>query len=182
MRGYPKRFLLMLVATVAAVAVSGLLLVPALLEFRLEWDTPLHLASALRVPVTALHTLSGFVFAVIAGALWSVHMRAGWRQHRLRGSGGGFVAVLIGLVVSAAGLLYFGDPQLSVGSSVAHAVLGAGCVLLFGWHWVQGRRLRLRRHQQASEPPRPRLRLVRKQPDPPPPDGHWPQSGNSRRA
>lgn len=125
MKGYPAWFsgrfvhILML-----ALFVSGCLLVPGMLSFRLEWDRVWKINSDARVWITATHVLTAFLWIAATGALWSIHMRYWWRKRENRVLGALLIALTTVLSLSALVILYSGSSDLSVGGSVLHTVLG----------------------------------------------------------
>lgn len=154
MRGYPRGFRTWLFAGAGVCLASGLALIPSLLEFRLELEVPWSVGS-LRVAIAASHSLAASGLLLLVGALWTSHMRTGWREQRLRFSGALVLAILVVLILSATGLLYFGSQLGSVTSSVVHAVAGLAASLLLGWHAWHGAVLRRRRclgHEAAPTP------------------------------
>jgi hypothetical protein len=144
MKGYPRGFLTALVATFLVLAVTGLLLIPTALDFRFAWDVPWRLPGAQRLQVATLHSAAAFAICGLAGALWSVHMRAHWRGRRHLRSGLWTAGMLGGTAVSALGVLYLGDERCLVSASAAHIVLGALVIAGLGVHWSIARLRRAR--------------------------------------
>lgn len=140
--GYPHWFFAMLMLTVALLYLTGLLLVPTLLEMRMEWDTPVHIDSNVRGWVAVLHTTTAFITMGLLGALCVMHMRMGWRRQRNRVSGIGLVLLFSVLLVTAITIFYAGDEEISRFASVLHTILGVFIIALFVWHLVNGRRIR----------------------------------------
>jgi len=114
---YPKGFYSGLVATLAVMLVSGVFLVPSLLEMRLDLDVPIHLNGAERLAYAAVHALAGFLFIGFTGALVTVHMRVGWRSHRNHVSGLGLAVLIAGILLSTIGIYYAGSETLSITSN-----------------------------------------------------------------
>lgn len=104
--------------------ISGCLLVPSMLSTRLEWDGVWKISSDARVWITAAHVLAAFIWLAATGALWPIHMRHWWRKHKNRILGGLLVSLTGILTLSAIFILYSGIPELSLGMSVLHTVLG----------------------------------------------------------
>jgi len=144
MKGYPRNFLPALLGTVLLVFASGLLLVPNTLAIRVDVDLGWQVGGAGRVWTAALHAAAGFAAMLLVGALWSVHMRTGWRrrQHRASGLLVGLLFVL--LAVTAVAVYYVGDEGLGTAAALLHLLLGGLLAGAFGWHWLRGRRKRLR--------------------------------------
>lgn len=146
MKGYPRWFVPLLVGALLLMLGTGLLLTPTTLALRTEFALPWRLPGPGRVLVAALHAAGGFMLLLVVGALWSVHMRSGWRRHRQRASGLLVGVLLLVLTASAIAVYYIGDETLGTVAALVH--LGVGLVLVgpFGWHWVHGRRARHSSH------------------------------------
>lgn len=138
MRGYPSWFYRILIVSFTSLIISGLLLTPNALVFRLEWNIAWYFPEAIRLWVVAFHVLVGFFVASQLGALWSVHMRIGWRHHKNIRSGLSMVFTLLALVLTGIGIYYLGE-DLSVSASVAHILIGFSLPCLFIYHIVAGR-------------------------------------------
>lgn len=136
MKGYPRRFLPGLVSVLVLLAVSGFLLVPTALDLRFGWGVPWRLPGSQRVWMAALHSGTAFLMCGFAGALWSVHMRVGWRSRRHLLSGLSTTAMLAGAALTALGVFYFGDETWLLTSSAGHILLGASGTLCGGVHWL----------------------------------------------
>jgi hypothetical protein len=139
MKGYPRGFRSLLLWALLGVVLSGLLLVPALLQLRAEMDVAWQLPAGSRVGVAALHAGAGSLLLGLTGALWTVHMRAGWHRHRRRTSGGMLAASLLLLAVSALGVYYFGDEMLAAAAAYLHLAAGLTLAAVFAWHWRAAR-------------------------------------------
>lgn len=149
MKGYPPWFLRVLLATLLLVLASGLLLTPTTLVMRFDMDLAWRLPGAARIVAAAAHAIGGFAAMLLLGALWSVHMRAGWRRQRHRASGTLVGALLVLLALSAVGVYYLGEEQAGALAAAVHVGIGLLLVLPFGWHWMAGRRS-LRARQTAQ--------------------------------
>lgn len=134
MKGHPRWFRSALMAVGASVVVSGLLLAPSMLMMRAEIDVPWQLQGSQRVGVAAWHALSAMFATWVVGALWTVHMRAGWRRRLQRVSGAFLVGLLSVLALSALGIYYFGDEAWSLVSAWLHLGVGLLITLPFAWH------------------------------------------------
>lgn len=153
MKGYPRGFLPTLLLAMAAIFLSGLLLAPTTLELRLDWELPWRLPGERRVALAALHAASGFLVLMLTGALWTGHMRSGWRRRKQRGSGLMVVVPMLLLAVTAVAVYYLGDEGWATISALAHLGLGLLLVLPFGWHgWRGHRHAASQRH--GTRPPR----------------------------
>lgn len=141
LRGYPTWFYQLLLAIILAMLGTGLLLIPAALEMRLEWEVPWRLQGDAQIGTAALHALMSFLMMVVVGALWSVHMRAGWRHRKNHRSGLFMAALMLFLLLSALGIYYFADDAWSLDASVIHMVAGLLLPTLLLYHIVRGRKM-----------------------------------------
>jgi hypothetical protein len=167
-KGYPRRFLPTLVATFVVVGISGLLLVPTMLDFRLGWDVPWRLPGAHRLWVAAIHSTFALLICGFAGALWSVHIRVGWRSRRHLITGLATAGFLAATSITALGVLYFGNERWLTLSSAGHTLLGAASLVGGGSHWIvaiaeRARRVRSRGGRRV-EPADTRAAAVRAYP------------------
>ncbi|WP_193161408.1 hypothetical protein [Microbulbifer hainanensis] len=145
--GYPRWFYAALMIVVTALVASGILLLPNMIELRLDMDAPVHLSGSLRLASAAAHSFTAFLAIGVVGALATVHMRVGWNRKQNRKSGISLLALFFFLLASAVGIYYFGDMDLSRLSSLSHSLVGLVLVLLFAWHAVVGRRIRLQKRR-----------------------------------
>lgn len=156
MKGYSKGFRGSVIGIVAAVFATGCLLIPTTLDLRLAWEMPWRLGSDQRIAVAGLHVLLGFAAAAVLGALWSIHMRAGWRQRRNHRNGAALTALLLTLALSGVGIFYLAEETAMLAVSLMHVVLGAVLPGLFVYHIVAGRRLiQQRRRPHADDAAHP---------------------------
>lgn len=142
MTGYPKWFSRLLWWVSVLLLATGLLLIPTMLDMRLEWDVPWRLEGDQRVYVAAAHFVVGFALIWVTGALWTVHMRHGWRRKQNRLTGALLAGGLAVLILTAAGALYAGDEALSLWSSLGHTLLGLTGVVLMPAHYLIGRSIK----------------------------------------
>lgn len=141
MRGYPGWFYPFLLSVVAALLLTGCLLLPGALETRLAWETPWRLRGDPQIGVLALHLLASFAMVALIGALWGVHMRAGWRHKKNWRSGLLMSVLVLVLLLSAVGLYYLADEALALDASLVHMAAGLLLPVLLVYHMVKGRRL-----------------------------------------
>ncbi|MES2318467.1 MAG: hypothetical protein V4631_13340 [Pseudomonadota bacterium] len=146
MKGYPRWFLATLVGTLLVILASGLLLAPTTLMTRADVDVAWRLPAAARVTMAALHTAAGLATMLLIGALWSVHMRSGWRRRKHRASGLTLALALLMLGASAVALFYAADDTLGALAALVHLAVGLGLIGQFCWHWARGRRS----HRQSA--------------------------------
>lgn len=152
MKGYPRWFLPALLAALQLMFITGILLAPTTLALRADIGVPWRLPGTARVLTAALHAAGGFALMLLTGALWSQHMRTGWRRRRQRASGLVLALLLLLLAASAVAVYYLGDETLARAAAFTH--LGAGLLLAgpLGWHWVFGRHARRHPHLEVSLP------------------------------
>lgn len=144
MKAYPRGFLTVLLASLLLMAVSGLLLTPTSLTMRFDMELPWRLTHGGRLMTAATHAFAGFILMLLTGALWSVHMRSGWRRGRQRVSGVSLGLSLLTLAATAIALYYLGDDSLAAGAAFLHLAAGLMLSGLFVWHWAYGRRALVR--------------------------------------
>lgn len=138
MRGYPKWFYRFLIWTFTFLTVTGFLLIPNALDMRLDWDVAWHLNGAIRLAVVTLHASIAFLIVSQLGALWSVHMRIGWRHHKNLKTGLSLVAILLGLVITGLGIYYAGE-DWSVPASASHIIIGLFIPIVLVLHIIAAR-------------------------------------------
>lgn len=148
MRAYPPVFITVFWWVLGLLLVSGLLLLPGMLDLRLEWEVPASLMLGSRVWWAALHGLLAFAAVGVVGALFPLHIRSGWRRRKHVRSGLTLLALIIALPLTGWGIYYIADERWSVWSSVAHVILALATTLLFVIHMVLGRRTQ-REHMAA---------------------------------
>lgn len=137
MKGYPFWFSARFICFfIGLFFVSGLLLIPSQLEFRLQWNelNRWSLEGNYKTLAVALHVAMGFMMMFIIGALWPIHMRSLWRHTKHRISGVSMVAIWFMLLFTGIGLLYWGQEFWLTISSMAHTILGLVVVFIFIWH------------------------------------------------
>lgn len=143
MHGYPSGFPRVLAVTFTLLAVTGLALVPGVLVVRLAWENvPWHAAGDLRTAITGAHVFLGYAWILLLGALWSRHMRNGWRvRHRRPGGALQGVAALV-LVLSALVVLYAGEDATALYGSLVHLAAALLATLAVVQHVRSARRHR----------------------------------------
>ncbi len=153
MGGYPRWFPWVLICLLAGLFISGGLLLPTLLDMRLEWDVIWRLGGSQRIAVAALHVGLGFILLAALGALAVIHMRLGWRRRQNRFSGALLPVLIMGLTLTGLGIFYFGDDDLSLLASVSHTAIGLTLELMFIQHVLNGYRLRAAIAHLTQGPP-----------------------------
>ncbi|MCE9686374.1 hypothetical protein LZP73_09130 [Shewanella sp. AS16] len=148
--GYPNWFFWLIITATATATLTGLFMLPWVLEFKLQWDPGVELAPGLRLPAVVMHVFFGWLLLMLLGALWHSHIRAGWRKRNNHHSGLLMSFSLLLLALSGIGLYYLGSEQGQLFASLLHSSLGLTLFSGFLWHYYHGRRLRLaqghRRH------------------------------------
>lgn len=152
MSNYPHWFKPSLFVTLVGVVATGLLLAPTTLAIRGELDEIWRLSAGTRQATAALHAAGAFALLLFTGALWSLHMRSGWRRRRQRASGMGVGLLLLGLSITALGVYYLGDDRLGTLAALLHLGLGITFPVPLAWHWLHGRRIRRRQRTEALAP------------------------------
>ncbi len=138
MNGYPRWFSRMFITFVTGVVfLTGCLLVPTTIDLRLQWDFPWRLEVGYRTWVVVLHVICGFGLFSVLGALWSIHMRAGWRRGKKRWSGAFIVGLIFALGLTGIGIYYLGNESMALVDSLAHVVLGFLLIPIFLRHIFQ---------------------------------------------
>ncbi len=125
-------------------------MIPGALEFKLQWEVDWRLSGEQRLPMVMLHVLSGWLLLMILGALWQVHLRAGWRQRKNHLSGITLALCLCVLAVTGIGLYYLGSELGQTISSVTHSGTGILFGLIIGWHIWHGGQIRMDKRRKQS--------------------------------
>lgn len=136
MKGYPAYFRKFLCCVLAALALSGIVIIPVALEMRLEWDAPWAVSGGLRIALHALHATAAFLALFIVGALWSVHIRAGWIRRENWRSGIAMLLLVAVLLASAIGMYYAGEERAGQLSVIVHLLAGLLVPVIFAAHLV----------------------------------------------
>lgn len=109
MNGYPPGFSRLIYIVLTALFLSGLALTPNALDMRLALDPGMWLFDGdTRGRVAAAHAASVFLTLMLIGALWTVHMRAGWVR-RENVVAGVLLLVAFGLLAISGLMLYYAD-------------------------------------------------------------------------
>lgn len=138
MRGYPRWFYLTLLLTMLGLVATGGLLMPTTLDVRLEWDVPWRLRDHAQIAMGAAHATLAFWMMSMMGALWNVHMRAGWRHRKHWRSGIVMVLLLLLLMATAIGIYYLSDDAIANKVAILHLLAGLLLAGLFAYHAVIG--------------------------------------------
>ncbi len=146
MKGYPRWFTPLLVGGSTLLYASGCLLAPTTLEMRAAWAPAWRLAATARLGMAAAHAVLGLLLLLALGALWSVHMRAGWRKRHQRTSGLLLGLAFLWLAATAVGVYYLADEALANAAGLTHLGVGLAALLPFAWHAITGHRRRARHH------------------------------------
>lgn len=139
MKGYPRWFFAFLIWMLLGLCISGCLLVPTMLDVRLDWQMFWRLTSDMRILTAAVHTFLSFIMLGLIGALMPIHMRAGWRHRRHYRSGLTLFGLALLLLVTAIGIYYLSDERTSLYASMVHLASGGSMIILAIYHILRGR-------------------------------------------
>ena len=139
MKGYVRGFPKVLWTSLAVLLLSGVVLVPGALELRADMDVPWRLPGGTRLVTAAVHALAAFAFCGVLGSLAVIHMRAGWRRKKNRGSGGTLASFMVLLALTGWGIYYAGE-RYAPFVSIAHLVLGGGGAVAVVVHFIRAKR------------------------------------------
>ena len=142
LNGYPDWFFYLLLGAMLMSALTGLALLPWVMEFKLEWELGSTLPGSMRLPIVSSHALASFILLMLLGALWQVHIRAGWRRQENHKSGLMLALSLLLLMLTGSGLYYLSSSEWQLSASLIHSAAGLMLSLGFIWHWIAGRRIR----------------------------------------
>ena len=146
MKGYPTGFKPLLLGSLILLillVLTGLLLTPTTLDFRLEWNVPWRLSGDGRVVTVAVHVGLSYLLLAFIGALWPAHIRAGLKKGKNRSSGALMLTFLVSLPVSGLGVLYLGDQDWADVTALAHLTVGLLVMLVTLWHLTHKKRRQL---------------------------------------
>lgn len=142
LNGYPDSFFYLLLTAMFACSLSGLAMYPWVMEFKLQWELDFSLPGSLRQGIVSTHALSASILLILLGALWQVHIRAGWRRKENHFSGSFMALALLLLMLTGIGLYYLSSSNSQLAASLLHSVLGLGLSLSFIRHWLRGMQIR----------------------------------------
>jgi hypothetical protein len=144
MNGYPAGFARLVHGALLLLFLSGLLLAPGALAMRLEWEVPWALGGGQRVWAAASHATASFLTLFLLGALWTVHMRAGWLRCENVPSGAALLGAFGLLAASGLALYYAGDESLGRMALILHLGAGLALPLMLAAHIVGALRAKSR--------------------------------------
>ncbi|RUO81306.1 hypothetical protein CWI84_00660 [Idiomarina tyrosinivorans] len=124
----------MLLAVIMISVVSGCLMIPTLLEFKLQMAVDWRLSGSQRLWTVSFHVLASIISLILMGALWQVHMKLGWRKQQHRGSGTFCAISLVVMAVTGVGLYYLSQLDMQLWTALAHTALGLAFTLAFLLH------------------------------------------------
>ncbi|MDN4504418.1 hypothetical protein QX776_18560 [Alteromonadaceae bacterium BrNp21-10] len=133
-KGYPAFFYPSLMLIMLCMVLSGLLMLPSTLEFKLDWSVDWRLPGAMWGNVAATHALSGWLMSIMVGALWQVHMRGNWRKSKHKVTGLTNALLFLTLGATAVGLYYAGEASTQLGLAFTHIFAGLLLILVFTVH------------------------------------------------
>jgi len=153
--GYPNWFLPALLLSSTLLALTGITLIPSMLEFKFDIDLSWQLPSGYRVLQLGAHAALGYAVLIALGSLLPIHARAGWRKRKNHVSGAMLVLALASLALTALGLYYAGSDTGQKLSALVHTAVGLLFTFACIFHSLKGEALHrqhpeLPRHQQPS--------------------------------
>ncbi len=154
--GYPRGFYGCLILVFGGLAASGLMLLPNMLLMKLDIETGMDISGGLRLGTAATHCCAAFLTMLLLGSLLSVHVRAGLHRRQNLLTGVSLLVLLALAMMSAVGVYYFGNEDLSLAASILHASAGLLILITVLAHGIRGnqlfnrRRGRLRRNGRFS--------------------------------
>lgn len=144
MKGYPKwlngSFIKLFYLSLI---LSGALLIPTLLEFKLEISVPWRLKTPTRDVVAYIHYILGTCSLILIGSLWSIHMRREWRRKEKRFSGTILALLHIFLFITSSGILYLGNEEYSNIASTLHFIFSLLFIMIILIHFFFSGKLSL---------------------------------------
>lgn len=135
MKAYPKWFLPFLWFVMVTISLSGIGLLPKVMELRFPILTPFEINNDFSELMRMGHAVIAFVYCALIGALWATHMRLGWRKRSKLKTGLTLALLSLLLMVTALFLYYSGDDAVANPASVIHIVAGIALTLLFLMHF-----------------------------------------------
>ncbi len=152
MTHYPAAFSSLLRGVMLLLFISGLLLAPGALEMRLEWSLPWTLDSGSRVWAALTHATAYFLMLLLLGALWTVHMRAGWLRRENVFSGASLLVLFALLALSGLGLYYLSHETLASLAVLLHLVGGLSLPILLWIHMLGAKAAQSRVNRPGRKP------------------------------
>ncbi len=138
MKGFPKGFFTIFMCSFFVLFVSGLFLIPNMLDTHFVLPTNTLFFKRLSLfwlrCFVKTHGAFAFVCLVLLGALLSVHVRIGLYKKQRMVSGFILSSVFFLLILTGWGIHYLGDELALLAAAVAHTVLGCTIILVFGAH------------------------------------------------
>lgn len=134
-----------LITTTSLVFITGLLLIPAFLIFRMQWDSDWLMelpitSGTIRLWINGTHAFFGWLMIGFIGSLWTIHMRNHWRRNENR-KGGVLFMLLWAIIIASSLLIYYASNEiLSQYSSIIHTLLGVIAPIALIAHRSKGKR------------------------------------------
>lgn len=142
MKGYGSWFYSSLLLSLFVISLTGLLLIPTLLDMRFEQDLLWRLSSPDRQITVALHTLFSYLILIMIGALYPIHIRSGIKTKRNNRTGISLVSLFALLLLSGIGLFYLGSENWILAVSATHTIAGLSVTVMFTLHFLIRKRLK----------------------------------------
>jgi heme A synthase len=141
-KGYGSWFYSSLLLSLFVISLTGLLLIPTLLDMRFEQDLLWRLSSPDRQITVALHTLFSYLILIMIGALYPIHIRSGIKTKRNNRTGISLVSLFALLLLSGIGLFYLGSENWILAASATHTIAGLSVTVMFTLHFLIRKRLK----------------------------------------
>lgn len=135
MIGYPKWFSKNLItASIVVLSLTGVILIPSALLFRLDLNINYVLPGDARILSTAIHVLASYLVFLIVGALLFIHVRLGLKKRKKTKSGISMLIFFLFLSLSGVALFYCANENLIKLSSILHIMLGVFFIAIYFTH------------------------------------------------
>jgi len=150
-KAYPQGFLRVFWWVLGLLALSGVALLPNMMQVRFDWDVPFQFPLGSHVWIASLHALFAFATLALFGSLIPIHVRNGLRAKRQLKTGIALLVIAVGLPLTALGIYYLGNDTLSSVASAMHVVIGLGAALVLTAHVVVARRNASHTHKRHHD-------------------------------
>lgn len=130
MTGYPKWFSKALITWIFFILfISGIFLVPNMLNYRFAIDNTYTLEGLNRILATSAHVFFSYIMIIITGALLFIHVRSGLKKRKNIFSGLFILLSFFILILTGVALFYSSNEMVIGLSSLVHTLVG---VFVFG--------------------------------------------------
>lgn len=152
MNGYPQHFYRWFMWIAVLVWITGLLLASSTLEIHFEYTLPWQLNEVLKHHTTTIHAVLAFTLLWLFGAIWTIHVRSGWRKKMNRKSGMLLMLTFVIIIFSGLGIYYLGDERLASFTALSHLSVGCLFPVLLITHIILGRKTSKQRTKHLKFP------------------------------